>query len=232
MNNTTSNNFTNSTKNKKTTVDWETWCFGDVGLEEFHDLTEHLGKDEEVTFQIQEFLNSLYKKDVDMIAVQSQIIDLIHKCVDKFSDDKEKAEDIKLSKKNPEDLKKRISELSLFLMQREASKYGHTEHDLDVSIGDLHHVSLSIKAKQELQKAVKRFVVYEIYKVMSPIQIAGETMRQNFVNNATLRGVDKAVEYEGGMEQALQKYGSHTIKELDKSISKRPKIKHSGSLER
>lgn len=222
----------NSAKNNNSKINWEAWCFGDVGLEEFHDLTEHLSKDEAITSQINEFLAALYQEDVDMIAIQSQIIALIHGCVDRFSEDMGESKDIQFTKKHEEELKKQIKELSLFLMQREANKYGHDECDINTSIGDLHHVSLSIKAKQELQKAVKRFVVYEIYKVMSPIQIAGETMRQNFINNATLRGVDKALEYEGGKEQALQKYGVNTIRELNKNAKGRPQVKHSGFLER
>lgn len=53
-----------------------------------------------------------------------------------------------------------------------------------------------LNEKREFE-TLMRFVIYEIYKMTSPRQLAGETAMQNFVKNVELRGLEEALKYEG-----------------------------------
>ena len=53
------------------------------------------------------------------------------------------------------------------------------------------------KHKHSFREFLRRMATYELYKAMNPNQIAGETKEENFINNAILRGVKKALKYEG-----------------------------------
>lgn len=57
----------------------------------------------------------------------------------------------------------------------------------------------------EKEKQVQmRFVIYEIYKLLNPRQIAGETELENFINNVKARGIEVALEY--ASDSILQKF--------------------------
>ncbi|WP_410528553.1 DUF5394 family protein [Rickettsiales endosymbiont of Peranema trichophorum] len=46
-----------------------------------------------------------------------------------------------------------------------------------------------------------RILVYQIYKIMNPRRLAGETKLDNFIHNVQARGIKEAMKYEG-MEYA------------------------------
>lgn len=49
---------------------------------------------------------------------------------------------------------------------------------------------------EEKLKTQTRFVIYEIYKMLNPSRIAGETEIQNFIDNVMIRGVEAALYYD------------------------------------
>lgn len=53
------------------------------------------------------------------------------------------------------------------------------------------------KHKHSFREFLKRMVDYETYKIMNPRRIAGETKEDNFISNAVVLGVKKAMQYEG-----------------------------------
>lgn len=60
---------------------------------------------------------------------------------------------------------------------------------------------LEEEREEELTKEEKerrhRLMIYEIYKILNPRRLAGETDIDNFINNVRTRGVSVAVKYEG-----------------------------------
>ena len=50
--------------------------------------------------------------------------------------------------------------------------------------------------EQEQINQQTRFVIYEIYKMLNPNRIAGETELQNFIDNVIVRGVEVALYYD------------------------------------
>ena len=53
------------------------------------------------------------------------------------------------------------------------------------------------KLSEEQKKLLHRLIVYEVYKILNPNRLAGETTLENFINNVQARGVKVALEYEG-----------------------------------
>lgn len=60
---------------------------------------------------------------------------------------------------------------------------------------------LEEEKEEELTKAEKerrhRLMIYEIYKMLNPNRLAGETSLENFINNVKTRGINTALRYEG-----------------------------------
>ncbi len=93
-----------------------------------------------------------------------------------------------------------------------------SEEDIDTS-------NITNRSKRNLKKLFKEFITYEIYKVMSPNQIAGETKLQNFLNNMHIGGFKLASKYAGGKKADLKNYSAHTISRAN-LIAKKSNIKH------
>lgn len=51
-------------------------------------------------------------------------------------------------------------------------------------------------SKEERERR-NRLMIYEVYKIISPNRLAGETAMDNFINNVKTRGIKTAMKYEG-----------------------------------
>ena len=75
---------------------------------------------------------------------------------------------------------------------------------------------LEEEKEDELSKEEKsrrlRLAVYEIYKILNPNRLAGETHIENFINNVITRGMKVAMEYEG------KEFAKHFSKEDLKNV--------------
>ena len=75
--------------------------------------------------------------------------------------------------------------------------------------------SITLKSRNDLRRLIKNFAVYEIYKVMNPRRIAGETRRDNFVHNVAERGLNVAKHYTGGSKEEIKSYSPKFLKKLE-----------------
>lgn len=73
---------------------------------------------------------------------------------------------------------------------------------------------------KELRAHLFRMLCYEIYKVLNPRQLAGETALDNFINNVMTRGVDVAMQYEGNS------YAKEILKESPDALKNLESGKH------
>jgi hypothetical protein len=111
---------------------------------------------------------------------------------------------------------------------KDITEFCHTvmhnlDADLDSSLGkvsskDRAHL-LDIETKKNLKKIMKNFVVYEIYKIMNPKRIAGETVKDNYRHNLMEGGEKLAEKYEGGRESDLKNYGSTEITRMQQQAT-------------
>jgi hypothetical protein len=68
------------------------------------------------------------------------------------------------------------------------------------------------RLKKEQRELKERLMIYEIYKVLNPNRLAGETELENFVNNVRARGVKEALKYEGS--QLYNKFFAQDLENL------------------
>lgn len=78
----------------------------------------------------------------------------------------------------------------------------------------------NIKARKDFKRIVAHFAIYEIYKVMNPKRIAGESKKMNYAHNLIQGGTRLASKYEGGRETDLKKYGENEVQRINKSARK------------
>jgi NTP pyrophosphatase (non-canonical NTP hydrolase) len=73
------------------------------------------------------------------------------------------------------------------------------------------------RLEKEQHDQLVRFLIYEIYKMMNPKQIAGETRLDNFINNAILYGVKAAIQHENKhfVQSTLSEKDLHALDKID-----------------
>ncbi|MFK7974438.1 MAG: DUF5394 family protein [Rickettsiaceae bacterium] len=69
-------------------------------------------------------------------------------------------------------------------------------------------------SKKNLKRLLKNFAVYEVYKVMNPKRIAGETKKENYTYNMMVGGEKLASKYEGGKDSDLKQYGESEVSRI------------------
>lgn len=75
--------------------------------------------------------------------------------------------------------------------------------------------SMENAQKKEYTRLLKLFIIYEIYKITNPHQLAGETELDNFINNTLTRGTEFAKKFASKDEYALEQL----IKQAAESLS-------------
>lgn len=77
-------------------------------------------------------------------------------------------------------------------------------------------------SRLNFQRTMKRFMVYEVYKILNPRRISGETKRDNFIHNVIVGGLKRAARYEN--KKDLKNMPKAMLQGLDnihkKSVSK------------
>lgn len=76
---------------------------------------------------------------------------------------------------------------------------------------------LTKKDKNNLKKNLKNFIIFSIYQVMNPRAIAGESKKINYQNNLIARGTEVANKYEGGEDNAIEKYSEPEVKKFQEN---------------
>jgi hypothetical protein len=66
---------------------------------------------------------------------------------------------------------------------------------------------------EEEKKHRLRLIFYEVYKILNPERLAGETPLQNFINNVKTRGIEVALKYEGA--EVAQQFDSKELERLE-----------------
>lgn len=183
---------------------------GDELEPEEAELLSAIEDDPEVQTAIEELLNNI--DDLDIVQVQSKLLLLLHQIFQARIKDKEKFK--AFIKKREKTINDYLKNISLYLLQtrseivRDASRNILTQEDK--------YEYLTKESRNNLRKSIKRFTVYELYKFVNPRRIAGETRRDNFINNMIIGGLKRASRYEGGTKREIQTYSPKFIRNLEK----------------
>ena len=175
---------------------------------EMVEILEELKKDENVGKAI----DRIIEEAADLGEMQSKLILLIKKHLAKRELKTDKLTDKKI-KFNDEEIEEDISKFTRNLIKR----YEGADRDIDANNSIDDKYPLDAKAKASVKKIIKEFAIYEVYKVMNPRRIAGETKKDNYAHNMMMGGQKRASKYEGGKESDLKSYGEAEVRRIEQA---------------
>lgn len=175
---------------------------------EMVEILEELKKDENVGKAI----DRIIEEAADLGEMQSKLILLIKKHLAKRELKTDKLTDKKI-KFNDEEIEQDISKFTRNLIKR----YEGADRDIDANNSIDDKYPLDAKAKASVKKIIKEFAIYEVYKVMNPRRIAGETKKDNYAHNMMMGGQKRASKYEGGKESDLKSYGEAEVRRIEQA---------------
>lgn len=175
---------------------------------EVQEIFEELSLNEEFAHELEQMLAILNEQTLDLTQLQTKIILLIRKYCGKIKGLKNLNIDEKLINKN-------VAEVSNYLMHKHAKIVREANQGLAGPKDKLQGISK--QARINLKRLIKSFTVYQIYMVMNPKRIAGETKLANFAHNMITGGMKLAKKYEGGKPKDIKSYSPKLIKKLEKA---------------
>ena len=178
---------------------------------EAQEMLEVLESDEEFNKEMEELMSAIAAGTLDLTALQSKFLLLIKSTLARLNKSKSKALE-HILKGNEQDILDQLATLSHYMMMQRTLVV--QEATLGVQNPKDKYSNLTAAAIQSTKQILKRFAVYEIYKVMNPRRIAGETSKDNFIANLVTGGIRKAIKYE---PKEFQKASTKEIKQLSKA---------------
>ena len=175
---------------------------------EMVEILEELKKDENVGKAI----DRIIEEAADLGEMQSKLILLIKKHLAKRELKTAKLTGKKI-KFNDEEVEQDISKFTRNLIKRHEG----ADRDIDANNSIDDKYPLDAKAKASVKKIIKEFAIYEVYKVMNPRRIAGETKKDNYAHNMMMGGQKRASKYEGGKESDLKSYGEAEVRRIEQA---------------
>ena len=162
---------------------------------------------ESFSAEIEAILAILNEQTTDLTLLQSKIILLIKKYLSK---EKKTNITIEIDEKL---LAQDIAEFSRYLLAKRVIEQKNP--NLKLPPGKDKYYGMTAKSREDFKKVVKNFALYQIYKVLNPKRIAGETRKENFAYNMIVGGVKRAKHYAGGSKQEVAGYSPQFIKKLE-----------------
>ena len=178
---------------------------------EAQEMLEVLESDEEFNKEMEELMSAIEAGTLDLTVLQSKFLLLIKSTLARLNKGKSKALE-HLLKGNEKDILDQLATLSHHMMMQRTPVV--QEATLGVQNPKDKYSNLTAAAIQSTKQILKRFAVYEVYKIMNPRRIAGETSRDNLVANFITGGIRKAIKYE---PKEFQKTSALEIKQLGKA---------------
>lgn len=175
------------------------------------DVFEELAASDSFDEEIEQILANFNEQTMDLTKLQTQIIILIKKYLGAKRFNKSAlGKDVDIDEKL---IAANIAEASEYLIQQRLALIKETSKSLEKNKDN--YQGITSKSRAEFKKIIKNFAVYEIYKVMNPKRIAGETRQENFAHNVIERGIESAKHYAGGTKHEIEKYSPQFIKKLE-----------------
>jgi hypothetical protein len=175
------------------------------------DVFEELAESHSFDEEIEQILANFNEQTMDLTKLQTQIIILIKKYLGTKKFNKSAlGKDVDIDEKL---IAANIAEASDYLIQQRLAIIKETNKSLENNKDN--YQGITSKSRADFKKIIKNFAVYEIYKVMNPKRIAGETRKENFAHNVIERGLESAKHYAGGTKHEIERYSPQFVKKLE-----------------
>jgi hypothetical protein len=190
---------------------------------ELKELLENLNNNEDIDKAVDALMADIdLNSDFDIEEIKNKIFLLLRDQLARIKS-LDEAYVKKILKKREKAIYKHLEALSQYLIVRRAQIQGSKKtifNKLTKAIP-----GITQQAKKDFRNMVKRFAIYEVYKIMDPKRIAGETKVMNFVHNMIMGGFSKAHKYEGGKDSDIAHYKQSDIDILTQSLNYKKPIK-------
>jgi len=185
-----------------------------------------LAENKEFTVNLEELINQI--DSISLVNLQSEIIILVKKYIQNCFGVEN------LSKVSEMEMIQYIRKLSMMILaknkKRQKSFEENKDVDLTIDMDEMDYEYMDEASLKNFRKIIRNFIVYEIYKLINPRRIAGETKEQSMADNIVMYGAKRAAKFEG--KDGLSNLDPALVKELDqrhkiftqlnpKSLSKR-----------
>lgn len=174
-------------------------CEGEELSEENKKIIEALEQDEELNQGIQDLVSSMYEENLDLSALQSKFLLLIKAALARLNNGGTSRAIEQILKKQEKELTEQLSLISHHVMMKYSDIARKKMDGIDGPEDNLDYMQAA--AIKHTKQIMKSFAIYEIYKMQNPRRIAGETRRDNFVNNFIVGGIRHAMKYAGGKRE-------------------------------
>ena len=181
---------------------------------EAQELLDGLEENEEFNGEIESLIQGLNAGTLDLATLQSKFILLIKAILLKQNKDKTKQIEHHM-REAEKDINDQLALLSHHVMMQKTPKIFE---GLENVVGPKDkYESMSAAAIKSTKQLLKRFAIYEMYKVISPRIIAGETHRQHFITDYITGGMQKAMRYDHAYLEKVEERTPQMLRQLDQS---------------
>lgn len=178
------------------------------------EMLDSIENDEQFKAELETLISGLTESNLDLSSLQAKFLLLIRATLKRVCKENLTGLEEKL-KSNEHEILEQLRALSHYIMMQKVEVVQKATTNLENPKDQYAHLtSTSIQFTKQL---LKKFAIYEIYKVMNPHRIAGETKKENFVSNYITGGLRKAIKYEGGSKKDMKSYSNKMLKDLDKA---------------
>jgi hypothetical protein len=186
-------------------------------------LLENLNKNEDIDQAVDKLMEGIdLDGDINIDEIKNKIFLLLRDQLARIKS-LDEAYVKRILKKREKAIYKHLESLCQYLIVRKAQTQESKKAIFSKITDSLSGITQ--QAKKDFRNMVKRFAIYEIYKIMDPKRIAGETKVMNFVHNMIMGGFRKAHKYEGGKDSDIASYKQHDIDTLTKSMNYKKPIR-------
>ena len=181
-------------------------------LEKFESEMAHIFEELKKDSNLGHAIDQIFEESNNLNEIQTKTILLIQKhakAIGPTLDPK-----LEKSRFDPKQMAKDMSKLIHDLMKNNEEEINDPEIGT-IAKGDKYH-HISGQSKKDLKRIMKNFAVYQVYKVMTPKRIAGETKKDNYEHNMMKGGEKLARQYEGGSDADIKSYGKAEVERIKK----------------
>lgn len=169
-----------------------------------------LAESKEFTVELEELMSKI--DSISLVNMQSELIILVKKYMQNCFGEKS------FSKIAEMELIQYIRKLSMMILAKNKKlqkSFGENkELDATIDMENMNYEYMDEYSLKNFRKTVRNFIVYEMYKLINPRRIAGETKEQSMADNIVMYGAKRAAKFEGS--DGLSKLDPELVKELDK----------------
>lgn len=174
------------------------------------DILEKLAKDDNLMAAV----DQIFKESDNIEEIQCKIIMAIKEHATNITPEKLSPEELGMEeRKIAKDIAKLTTDITDEKLNEQSQEPELQGNKLDKR--DKFH-NLQKKARENYKRMLKNFAIYNVYKVMNPRRIAGETKKDNYRHNMYIGGQKLASKHEGGRDHEVSGYNKKFIKNTKK----------------